>query len=233
MNHGEFATPRARARGAKDYQRVTESEQAEGGRAAAPMRPEGGEREPEGGEREIVVLVGLMGAGKSSIGRRLATRLDLPFLDADTEIEAAAGCTIPEFFKLHGEAAFRDGERRVIARLLEGPPCVLATGGGAFMDAETRARIARSGISVWLRADLETLVRRTSRREDRPLLATGDVQATLARLMGERYPVYEQADIVVDSDDGPPEATVDRVVAALAAFRRPEDAAADDNEDDD
>lgn len=211
-NHGEFAAPRARARGTKDYQRVTESEQAAGGRAAATTRP-------EAGEREIVVLVGLMGAGKSSIGRRLAARLDLPFLDADTEIETAAGCTIPEFFKLHGEAAFRDGERRVIARLLEGPPCVLATGGGAFMDAETRAHIARSGISVWLRADLETLVRRTSRREERPLLATGDARATLARLMDERYPVYEQADIVVDSDDGPPEATVDRVIDALAHFR--------------
>tara|TARA_R110002072_G_scaffold43827_2_gene123087 strand:- start:25 stop:564 length:540 start_codon:yes stop_codon:yes gene_type:complete len=166
-----------------------------------------------------IVMVGLMGAGKSSIGRRLATRLNMPFVDADTEIEAAAGCTIAEFFERHGEAEFRDGERRVIARLLEDEPKVLATGGGAFMDAETRAAIADAGISVWLRADLDTLVRRTSRRTDRPLLNTGDPTNTLESLMETRHPVYAQADIVVESNDGPPDATVERVVEALAAFK--------------
>ncbi len=164
-------------------------------------------------------MVGLMGAGKSSIGRRLASRLDLPFVDADSEIEAAAGCTIAEFFERHGEAAFRDGERRVIARLLDGPRKVLATGGGAFMDEDTREAIGRSGISVWLRADLETLVRRTSRRSDRPLLNNDDPAETLKNLMETRYPIYEQADIDVESDDGPPDQTVDRVVAALEAFK--------------
>lgn len=163
-------------------------------------------------------MVGLMGAGKSSIGRRLATRLDLPFVDADTEIEAAAGCTIAEFFERHGEAEFRDGERRVIARLLEDEPKVLATGGGAFMDAETRAAIAQAGISVWLRADLDTLVRRTARRTDRPLLNNGNPTNTLESLMETRHPVYAQADIVVDSNDGPPDETVEHVVEALAAF---------------
>ena len=163
-------------------------------------------------------MVGLMGAGKSSIGRRLATRLNLPFVDADTDIEAAAGCTIAEFFERHGEAEFRDGERRVIARLLEDEPKVLATGGGAFMDAETRAAIAQAGISVWLRADLDTLVRRTARRTDRPLLNNGDPTNTLESLMETRHPVYAQADIVVDSNDGPPDETVERVVEALAAF---------------
>jgi len=164
-------------------------------------------------------MVGLMGAGKSSIGRRLAARLNLPFVDADTEIEAAAGCSIAEFFERHGEAAFRDGERRVIARLLEGDPMVLATGGGAFMDEETRTAIAHSGISVWLRADLDTLVRRTSRRTNRPLLNNGDPADTLESLMETRHPVYAQADIVVESDDGPPEETVERVVDALTTFR--------------
>jgi len=164
-------------------------------------------------------MVGLMGAGKSSIGRRLAARLNLPFVDADTEIEAAAGCTIAEFFERHGEAEFRDGERRVIARLLEDEPKVLATGGGAFMDAETRDAIAQAGISVWLRADLDTLVRRTARRTDRPLLNTDDPANTLESLMETRHPVYAQADIVVDSNDGPPDETVERVVEALATFR--------------
>ncbi len=156
-----------------------------------------------------------MGAGKSAIGRRLATRLDMPFVDADTEIETAAGCTIEEIFERHGEAAFRDGERRVIARLLEGEPKVLATGGGAFMDDETRDAIRKSGTSVWLRADLETLHERTSRRSNRPLLKTEDPRATLRDLMEKRYPIYEQADIVVESNDGPPEDTVDRVIEAL------------------
>jgi shikimate kinase len=171
-----------------------------------------------------VVLVGLMGAGKSCIGRRLAQRLRLPFVDADREIEQAAGCSIPEIFDRHGEQAFRDGERRVILRLLESPPFVLATGGGAFMDPRTRAAIREKAISIWLRADLDLLARRTGRRGDRPLLQVEDPRATLAELMAARYPVYAEADITVDSQDGPPEATLDRVMAALSAFRPKVDA---------
>lgn len=163
-------------------------------------------------------MVGLMGAGKSAIGRRLATRLNMPFVDADTEIETAAGCTIAEIFERHGEEAFRDGERRVIARLLEGPPIVLATGGGAFIDNDTRALVARTGISVWLRADLDTLVRRTAKRNHRPLLRNGDPAETLKNLMAVRHPIYEQSDIVVESDDSPLEETVDRVCKALDAY---------------
>lgn len=166
-------------------------------------------------ERSIV-LVGLMGAGKSCIGRRLAQRLALRFVDADSEIEAAAGCSIPEIFERHGEAAFRDGERKVIARLLEARgPQVLATGGGAFMDAATRAAIAEKGVSVWLRADLDLLLRRTSRRANRPLLRQGDPREILARLIDQRHPVYALADITVDSLEAPPEQMVDRVLREL------------------
>ncbi len=162
-----------------------------------------------------IVMVGLMGAGKTAIGHRLAARLALPFVDADNEVEAAAGCTINEIFERHGEAAFRDGERRVITRLLDGPRRVLAIGGGAFIDADTRALIGREAISVWLRAELEVLVRRTARRDSRPLLKRGNPRQILGRLIEERYPIYAQADIVVDSVDGPPEDTVDNVLAAL------------------
>lgn len=165
-----------------------------------------------------IVMVGLMGAGKSAIGRRLATCLNMPFVDADTEIETAAGCTIAEIFERHGEEAFRDGERRVIARLLVGPPIVLATGGGAFMDDGTRALIAETGISVWLRADLDTLVRRTAKRNHRPLLQNGDPAETLKNLIAVRHPIYEQSDIVVESDDSPLDETVDRVCKALNAY---------------
>ena len=164
-----------------------------------------------------IVFVGLMGAGKSAIGRRLASRLGMPFVDADDQIESAAGCSISDIFELHGEAAFRDGERRVIARLLARPPHVLATGGGAFMDPETRAAIRESGISVWLRAELDLLVSRVSRRNNRPLLAGGDTYAILQRLMAERHPIYAQADIVVESRDGPHEQTVETVLGALRA----------------
>ena len=163
-----------------------------------------------------VVLVGLMGAGKTKIGRRLAARLNLPFFDSDTEIEAAAGETIEEIFRHRGEAAFRDGERRVIARLLTQPTHVLATGGGAFMDPVTRARIAERGVSVWLRADLDVLFARVSRRTNRPLLQQPDPRAVLAELIERRYPVYAEADIVVDSGERPIEATTTRVIAALA-----------------
>jgi shikimate kinase len=162
-------------------------------------------------------MVGLMGAGKSAIGKRLALALGLNFVDADKEIEAAAGCTIPEIFARFGEPAFRDGERRVIARLLDGPVCVLATGGGAFMDGATRAKIKARGLSVWLRADLDTLVRRTARRSNRPLLHAGDPREILGGLMAKRYPIYAEADVTVDSLNAPPEATTVRVIEALRA----------------
>ena len=167
-----------------------------------------------------IVLVGLMGAGKTKIGRRLAARLNLPFFDSDTEIEAAAGETIEEIFRNRGEAVFRDGERRVIARLLAQPVHVLATGGGAFMDPATRALIARRGVSVWLRADLDILVARVARRANRPLLQHPDPRAVLAGLIERRHPVYAEADIVIDSGEGPPELTTNRVIGALAGCAR-------------
>ncbi len=167
---------------------------------------------------KTIVLVGLMGAGKSSIGRRLAQALALPFTDADSEIEAAAGASVEEIFARDGEAAFRNGERRVLARLLDNPTQVLATGGGAFMDPETRALIRARAISVWLRADLDLLLARVSRRNNRPLLKNGDPRTVLARLIDERYPIYAEADLTVDSLDGPPEATLDKVIAALGKY---------------
>jgi shikimate kinase len=166
--------------------------------------------------RRAIVLVGLMGAGKSKIGRRLALRLGLPFFDSDPEIEAAAGESIEEIFANRGEQVFRDGERRVITRLLAQPVHVLATGGGAFMDPATRAMIAHRGVSVWLRADLDILVARVSRRSNRPLLKKGNATAILAELIERRYPIYAEADVVVDSGEGSPEATVNRAIAALA-----------------
>jgi len=162
-----------------------------------------------------VVLVGLMGAGKSAVGRRLAARLGLPFVDADQEIERAAGCSIEDIFDDYGEPAFRDVERRVVARCLHEPVHVLATGGGAFMNPETRALIAERGISLWLRADLDMVVARCTRRGNRPLLKNGDPRQILARLIEERYPVYALADVIVDSHEGPAEETVDRAVIAL------------------
>lgn len=169
---------------------------------------------------KIVVLVGLMGVGKTAIGKRLSQRLELSFVDADKEIEAAAGCSIAEIFERHGEQSFRDGERRVILRLLENPVHVLSTGGGAFMDPETRTRIAERGISIWLRADLELMLKRVSRRNDRPLLQVADPRAKLQELMALRYPTYALADITVDSVDAPPEVTVERVHEALSAHLR-------------
>jgi shikimate kinase len=163
-----------------------------------------------------IVLVGMMGAGKSSIGRRLALRLGIPFVDADMEIEKAAGMSIPDIFDSRGEAEFRSGEARVILRLLDNGPQVLATGGGAFMNPDTRAAIAAKGVSIWLKADFDVLMRRIRRRHDRPLLRTEDPGATLQRLMDERYPVYALADLTLQSRDVPHDKIVEEIVAALA-----------------
>jgi shikimate kinase len=165
-----------------------------------------------------LVLVGIMGAGKSSVGRKLASRLAMPFVDADTEIEAAAGMTIPEIFEVRGEAEFRAGEGRVIARLLEGGPQVLATGGGAYMNPETRKLIGQKGVSIWLKADFDVLMRRIKRRNDRPLLRTADPEATLKRLIDERYPVYALADLTIESRDVSHEVIVDELIEALAGY---------------
>ena len=168
-----------------------------------------------------IVLVGLMGAGKTSIGRRLAARLGLPFRDADAEIEAAAGCTIPELFSRYGEQAFRDGERRVIRRLLAGDPLVLAFGGGAFVDPDTRAVVREEAVSVWLRCTLPVLLRRVAGRSHRPMLHGGDPAEIMQRLMNQRYPIYAEADVVVDCTDEPPEVTTTQVLDGLLAYRAP------------
>jgi shikimate kinase len=162
-----------------------------------------------------VVLIGMMGAGKSTIGRRMAARLKLPFVDADTEIETAAGMSIPDIFETHGEPHFRDGEARVIARLLDHGPAVIATGGGAFMREETRNRIRDKAISIWLKADAEVIMRRVRRRTDRPLLKTADPEGTVDRLLGEREPVYGGADITVLSREVPHDKIVDECIDAL------------------
>lgn len=197
---------------------MAENPGATEGAAGTGIGPAGMTSAPTLHVPKTIVLVGLMGAGKSCVGRRLAARLDLDFVDADREIEEAAGCSIPEIFARHGENAFRDGERRVISRLLDGPVGILATGGGAFMDPRTRARVRERGISVWLRAELDLLLRRVLRRNDRPLLQVEDPHKRLAELMAQRYPVYAQADLTVDSDEGPPEATTEKVFDALAAY---------------
>ena len=172
------------------------------------------------GSRSIV-LVGMMGVGKSSIGRRLAARLGIPFVDADAEIEKAAGMSIADIFARHGEAYFRSGEARVIARLLDSGPQVLATGGGAVMNAETRAAIKAKGVSIWLSAEFEVLMRRISKRKnDRPMLQTADPAATLRELLVAREPVYAQADITVQSREVPHEAIVAEILSALADFLR-------------
>ncbi|MGK2742195.1 shikimate kinase [Tepidicaulis sp. LMO-SS28] len=165
-----------------------------------------------------LVLIGLMGAGKTTIGKRLAQRLGLDFVDADAAIEDAAGETISEIFQNHGEQYFREGERRVIARLLDEGPQVLATGGGAFMDEGTRATISAKGISIWLHADLDVLVERVSRRGGRPLLKKNDPAKVMKELMEKRYPVYAQADITVDSDEASHDAVVDGILSALEAY---------------
>ena len=167
--------------------------------------------------RRTIALVGLMGVGKSSVGRRLASALGLPFRDADTEVEAAAGRTIPEIFAALGEPAFRDGERRVIARLLEGSPHVLATGGGAFMSPETRGLIKSRAVSVWLKADLDVLVQRLGRKDTRPLLIGKDPMDVLRAQVEARYPGYAEADLVVETGDTAHHVTVAEVIRALTA----------------
>jgi shikimate kinase len=170
------------------------------------------------GDRSIV-LIGMMGVGKSSIGRRLGSRLGVPFVDADTEIEQAAGMSIADIFASHGEAAFRSGEARVIARLLNGGPQVLATGGGAVMNEATRALIKERGVSIWLSAELDLLLRRISKRKaERPMLQTDDPAATLRDLLTTRQPIYAQADITVQSRDVPHDAIVTEIIEALAAL---------------
>jgi len=167
--------------------------------------------------KRLVVLVGMMGAGKSTIGRRLAARLGIPFVDADTEIELAHRMPIPDIFETYGEPYFRDGEARVIARLLEAGPAVLATGGGAFMREETRGRIAAKAVSIWLKADADVIMRRVRRRADRPLLQTADPEGTVTRLLGEREPVYGNADLTIASRDVPHERIVEECLETLRA----------------
>lgn len=165
--------------------------------------------------RKHIVLVGLMGAGKSAIGRRVATAIGARFLDADREIEASAGMTIPDIFESRGEAEFRDGERRVIARLLGEAPFVLATGGGAFIDDDTRALLAERATTIWMRADLKVLVKRCGKRSNRPLLRNGNPEEILARLIEERYPIYAEADVEVFSRDEPHEVAVNGIIEHL------------------
>jgi shikimate kinase len=163
-----------------------------------------------------IALVGMMGAGKSSIGKRLGARLGLPFVDADAEIEEAANATITEIFERHGEPYFRDGERRVIQRLLEGEAKVLATGGGAFIQPETRAAIQDGAVTIWLKADRDLILSRVRRRSNRPLLRTPDLEARIDQLIAERYPVYAEADIHVQSRDVAHDIVIEDIIAALA-----------------
>ncbi len=176
------------------------------------------------GLTRTIVLVGLMGAGKTTVGRRLAKRLGLPFVDSDHEIEKAAGMSVAEIFECFGEADFRSGERRVIGRLLDGKQQVVATGGGAFINEETRALIKDKGLSIWLDADIDILVERTARRDTRPLLKTGNPREILSKLAAERAPYYAQADIKVPSSDGPHEDVVERIVEALQKAESGKDA---------
>lgn len=174
----------------------------------------------EGLGSRSIALVGLMGCGKSSVGRRLAARLELPFVDADDEIERAAGKSIPDIFAEHGEAHFREGERKVIQRLLSEGQKVLATGGGAYMNAETRSAIRHAGIAVWLKAELPVLMRRVLKRDNRPLLKEKDPEAVMRALMETRYPIYAQADVTVDSRDVAHDVIVEEVLKSLATYCR-------------
>ena len=167
---------------------------------------------------QFIVLIGLMGAGKSNLGRRLAAATGLPFKDSDTEVEVAAGCSIEEIFERYGEEEFRDGEKRVIARLFAGKPSIIATGGGSFMNGETRSLVKDKGISIWLRADLDLLDRRTQNRQNRPLLRHGNGRETLGQLIEERYPIYAHADIIVDVTDEPAPESTERIMDALRNY---------------
>lgn len=188
-------------------------------RTAAPHGQASQIRNALGGRS--IVLIGLMGAGKSAIGRRLATALDLPFVDADAEIEAAAGQSISDIFAEHGESYFREGERRVIARLLRGGQMVLATGGGAYMCEETRVTIKDRGMSIWIKADLPVLLARVARRDNRPLLQNGDPAEIMQDLMRTRHPVYAQSDLTVESRDVPHDTIVAEIMTALASRPAP------------
>jgi len=182
------------------------------------VEPCAGRQDGTAEDGRFIVLVGLMGAGKTSLGKRLSKIFHLPFIDSDAEIEKAAGCTIAEIFARFGEAYFRDGERRVIERILTSKPCVMATGGGSFMDERIRTLVKERALSIWLRADLETLVKRTTkRRDDRPLLKDGDPRDILGKLIEQRYPIYAEADIIVDVNDEPPEKTCERVHKIILA----------------
>jgi len=185
---------------------VAGPESSETGAALAPAPPR---------PARTIALVGLMGAGKTTVGRRLAGALHMPFVDADAEIVKAAGRTIDEIFAEHGECAFRRGERQVIARLLEGPPQVLATGGGAFIDPRTRELMKQRAISIWLKAPLDVLMKRVQKRDTRPLLREDDPRAVMQRLMNERYPIYAEADITIESAPGPHHVAVDAILEAL------------------
>ena len=165
-----------------------------------------------------VVLVGMMGAGKTTVGRRLAPRIGLPFFDADNEIEQAAGMSVAELFKRHGEQSFREGEAKVLARLLDDPPCVIATGGGALINADTRQRIAEKSVSIWIKADIDTIVRRATRRGTRPLLKTGDPHEIISNLLKERGDYYGAADIHIDSQPGPHSNTVNLIIEMLGDY---------------
>lgn len=162
-----------------------------------------------------LVLVGLMGCGKTSVGKRIAETLSVPFIDADHEIEKAAGCSVADIFELYGEQAFRDGEKRVMARLLSGPPCILATGGGAYINDDTRALCKEHALTVWLNASLDVLVKRTAGRKTRPLLLTGNPRQILADFIEKRYPIYEQADLAIKTYDEAPADTANRFLSAL------------------
>lgn len=176
---------------------------------------------PASSSRKPIVLIGLMGVGKSTVGRRLGSRLNLPFMDADTEIEEAAGLSVAEIFERYGEEFFRDGERRVIARLIDGTPKVIATGGGAFMNEQTRALILERAIAIWLDADIDVLAQRVTRRDTRPLLKGKDPRKVLAELAAVRNPVYALAPIHIRSQPAPHELTVDRILRALSDRKEP------------
>ena len=168
--------------------------------------------------KKIIVLVGIMGAGKSTVGKILADRLGMQFIDADQEIEHAAGCTITDFFEKYGEVEFRKGEERVISRILAGEPCILATGGGAFMSEATRLLIKKMARSVWLRVSFEVLAKRLEKRSDRPLLQTTDPQQTLKALIKKRYPIYNDADFIVDAENDGVDITVSKVIECLGDY---------------